>query len=144
MGREKAFCPARWQQPCLSAKLQSCRSPAPPVRSGHGSTGCLSQSPKTSRIKCLGAVQRLDPGLSTDCRQAVWRWQPCDTGHCSGAWAAPPGAPADLQHVFLPALINLLLSDLSGTNPCLIWERRCHLTRSFLVSLFHTSVWLCL
>lgn len=32
-------------------------------QSGNRSTHFLSQSPKTSRIKHLGAVQRLDPGL---------------------------------------------------------------------------------
>lgn len=30
-------------------------------------------------------------------------------GGCSGAWASPPGALTDLQHAFLPAVINLLL-----------------------------------
>lgn len=32
----------------------------------------------------------------------------------------PRGAPTDVQQALLPALINLLLSDLSGSNPCLI------------------------
>lgn len=60
---KKEFCPTRLQQLSLSAQLQSFSSPASPVRSGNWSTRILSQSPKTSGIKHLGAVQRLDPRL---------------------------------------------------------------------------------
>lgn len=61
---EQEFCPTRLQQLSLSAQPQSFSSPASPVRSGDWSTHILSQSPKMSRFKHLGAVQRLDPGLS--------------------------------------------------------------------------------
>lgn len=53
----------RLQQLNLSAQPQSFSSLASLVRSGDGSTHVLSQSPKMGRIKHLGAVQRLDPGL---------------------------------------------------------------------------------
>jgi len=61
---EREFCPTRLQQLSLSAQTQSFSSPSSPLRSGDWSIHILSQSPKTSRIKHLGAVQRLDPGLS--------------------------------------------------------------------------------
>lgn len=83
----EVFCPGRWRRLSLSVQLQSSCSPAPPVRCGHGSTCILSQNPKMSRIKCLGAVQRLDRGLSGPQAGGVG-WQPCEAGHCSGAWAA--------------------------------------------------------
>lgn len=93
----------------LSAQPQNFSSPASPSESGSWSTHFLSQSPKMSRIKRLGAVQRLEPGL---CRlQEVQEAAlPCQLplGHCSGPWAAPPG---DLQHTLLPAPINLLFSS---------------------------------
>lgn len=110
--RKREFCPTTLQQLSLSAELQSFSSLASPVRSGDCSTHIVSQSPKMSRIKHLGAVQRLDPGLSR--LQAGSREQHCDgrlampappPGCCSGVWAFPPGAPTDLQHTFLPALI---------------------------------------
>lgn len=47
----------------LSAQPQSFLFPSFSSESGNWSTHFLSQSPKTSRIKHLGAVQRLEPGL---------------------------------------------------------------------------------
>lgn len=115
---EREFCPARLQQLSLSAQLQSFSSLASPVSSGDWSRHILSQSPKMSRIKHLGAVQRLDPGVSRlqagSCEQQGdgSLAMPATPGSLLWAWASPPGAPTDLLHTFLPAVINLPLRSI--------------------------------
>lgn len=90
----------------------------------------------------MGAVQRLELGL---CRLQEAQEEPCHAscpqGHCSGAWAAPPAAATDLQHSFLPAPINLLFrSAWHQSLPHLGDAMSSHLMRTFLFTLFHTSV----
>lgn len=83
----------RLQQLNLSAQPQSFSSPASLVRSGDGSTHVLSQSPKMGRIKHLGAVQRLDPGLS---RLQAGSCEQHDDGSLAVLWGL--GIPSWCSH----------------------------------------------
>lgn len=104
---EKEFCPTRLQQLSLSAQPQSFSFPASSVRSGDWRTHILSQSPKMSRIKHLGAFQRLDPGLR--------RLQAGSCEHHSDGSLAAPAAPRvaalGLGHLLL--VLPLICSTLS-------------------------------
>lgn len=120
---------------------QGSSSPASPVNLATGAHTSYLRVPRRARSNTWEQFKGWSPGCA-DCRRH--RRQPCHAscprGHCSGAWAAPPGAATDLQHTALPAPNNLLFrSAWHCSLPHLGGAMSCHLSGTFLITLFHTS-----